>query len=70
VSDTLRVRTVARVLEMSLPERVALALSLGDQDRDLFARVNGIDPCEAVRRLRARRSHGRLPSVAAEPVAR
>lgn len=63
VADDLRRRTLAQVLALPMAARVELALSLGDDDLDLFMRVNGLDRDEARRRLRAQRQCGRLPSV-------
>jgi len=65
VADDVRRATTARVLEMSVPERIALALALGDQDLALFARMNNLDGEEALRRLRAQRQRGRTPSACA-----
>jgi hypothetical protein len=66
VADDLRRLTRARILEMSVPARVQLALSLGDDDLDLFVRSSGLDRADARRRLRASRARGRrLPSTAA-----
>jgi hypothetical protein len=65
VADDLRIRTLERVLEMPVSRRIALALSLGDDDLDLFVRTSGLDRAEARHRLRARRVHGRAPSAAA-----
>lgn len=66
VADDLRLRTLARVLEMPVPARIALALSLGDDDLELFVRSSGLDRVEAIGRLRAGRAHGRrIPSAAA-----
>jgi len=59
VADDLRVRTLARVLEMPVAARIRLALSLGDDDLDLFVRSSGLDRADALGRLRARRAHGR-----------
>jgi hypothetical protein len=64
VADDLRRQTLAHVLTLSLTARVDLALSLGDDDLDLFARTSGLDRDEARRRLRAQRHIGRVPSVA------
>jgi hypothetical protein len=65
VADDLRRRTLERVLAMTISERIALALSLGDQDVALFARMSGLNSDEAGRRIRARRGYGRAPSTAA-----
>jgi hypothetical protein len=64
VADDLRRQTLAHVLALPLPARVELALSLGDDDLDLFARTSGLGRDEARRRLRAQRQIGRAPSVA------
>jgi hypothetical protein len=42
-------------------------LALGDDDLDLFVRASGLDRAEALRRLRAGRRRGRLPSRCADP---
>ena len=67
VVDDLRRRTLAQVLALPMTARVELALSLGDDDLDLFMRVSGLDRDEARRRLRAQRQRGRLSSVASSP---
>lgn len=63
VADDLRARTTARVLAMTVPARIALALALGDDDLDLFMRSSGLGRSGALRRLRARRQEGRTPSA-------
>ncbi len=63
VADALRRRTLAEVLELTPAARIELALALGDDDLDLFARTNGLGRDEARRRLRAQRQVGRAPSV-------
>jgi hypothetical protein len=68
VADDLRRRTVAHVLELTPMARIELALSLGDDDLESFARVNGLEYDEARRRLCAQRQIGRAASVAASPV--
>jgi hypothetical protein len=65
VADELRVRNSAHVLRLSVPERIALALSLGDEDLTRFSELNRLDPASARARLRATRSRGRRASVAA-----
>ena len=65
VADALRARTITQVLAMSPGERIALALSLGDDDLELFIRASGLDRGEALGRLRAGRRHGRTPSRSA-----
>ena len=69
VADGLRAGTRALVRELSVPERIALALSLGDDDLELFVRSSGLDREAALRRLRAQRAHGRRRSCSADPVA-
>jgi hypothetical protein len=64
VADELRVRNVERVLELPVGERVALALSLGDDDAAIYAKTNAIELSAAIARLRASRSRGRRPSAA------
>ncbi len=64
VADDLRLRTLARVLALTVPARIQLALSLGDDDLDWFVRTSGLARESARQRLRAQRSRGRTPSVA------
>jgi hypothetical protein len=65
VADALRARTITQVLAMSPGERIALALSLGDDDLELFVRASGLNRAEALKRLCAGRRQGRTPSRAA-----
>ena len=62
LADALRARTVAQVLALPIRARIALALSLGDDDLELFVRASGLDRASALARLRAGRRHGRTPS--------
>ena len=62
VARELRARTVARVLDMPVTERIALALFLGDEDLAVFVRSSGLEEAEARRRLRTQRQRGRTPS--------
>jgi hypothetical protein len=66
VADDLRARTRARVMEMPIRERIQLALTLGERDIEIFVRSTGVDRHEALRRLRARRRRGRIPSACAD----
>jgi hypothetical protein len=59
VADDLRSGTRERVLAMTVPARIALALSLGDEDLDRFASTSGLLPHEALSILRAQRARGR-----------
>ncbi len=65
LADTLRAETVARVLAMTVEERIALALSLGDDDLALYVRATGADVATARRQLHSRRQRGRIPSACA-----
>lgn len=62
VADALRAQTAARLQAMSVAERIALALALGDQDLERFVRASGLPREEALRRLRAGRQRGRAHS--------
>ena len=65
VADDLRSRTTASVLAMSVHQRIALALSLGDDDLAVFVRASGLERSAALRHLRENRVHGRTPSACA-----
>lgn len=64
VADDLRRDTAARVGQLSVQERIALALSLGDADLDLYIKASGKHRHEALRDLRAQRDRLRAPSCA------
>ncbi len=69
VADGLRVRTSEAVLRLPLQARIALALSLGDADLDLYIRTSGLDRAAALTRLRAQRSRDRANySRSADPL--
>ena len=59
VVDDLRERTRLQVLAMPASARIALALSLGDQDLELFMRASRLDRPDALRTLCAQRASGR-----------
>ena len=65
VADQLRAETRARVLDLPIAARIALALHLGDEDAALYATHAGLPIDEARRRLRTQRAHGRVFSLAA-----
>jgi len=65
IADGLREQTIARVLALTVAERIALAFRLGDDDLSLYVRASGLEGDEARRRLRARRQIGRTPSRSA-----
>jgi len=62
IAGALRTDTHRRVLEMPIRDRIALALSLGDDDLGRFMRASGLDETDARRRLTAQRQRGRRPS--------
>jgi hypothetical protein len=64
-ADDLRQRTREQVLAFSASARIAIALSLGDDDLALFMGVSRMPRDLALRHVRAQRSRGRLPSAAA-----
>jgi hypothetical protein len=66
VAEFLRARTRAQVLALPAGQRIQLALALGDDDADRYARREGLDRIEAARRLHDRRAHGRRTSAAAD----
>lgn len=65
VVDDLRRDTVRRVLALPAPERIALALSLGDEDLARYVAHSGLDVDDARQRLHAQHARGRTPSRAA-----
>jgi hypothetical protein len=66
VADELRARTVAQVLALPVPDRIELALTLGDDDLALFLRTSGMAPGAALGVLRAQRQRRRIPSASAQ----
>lgn len=67
VADQLRRDIVERVRAMTVSQRIALALSLGEADLDLYMRTTGKSREDALRELSARRRLGRVASRAASP---
>ncbi len=68
VADELRKETAASVLRMPVADRIALALSLGDDDLSLYMRAAGLGRDEALMQLRQQRARGRaVRSHAAAP---
>jgi hypothetical protein len=67
VADDLRRETSMRVAHLTVPERIALALSLGDADLTLYMKTSGKNRLDALRALRAQRARLRTPSGAAAP---
>ena len=64
VGSTARRATNEFVAAMSIPDRMTLALALGDEDIRLFMAANHVDRPEAIARIRRARHHGRRRSVA------
>ena len=65
IADDLRRDTAARVSRLSVQERIALALYLGDADLDLYIKTSGKNRNQALSDLRAQRARLRTPSRAA-----
>ena len=65
VADSLRRDTHERVLRLSVAGRIALALSLGDADLDIYIKTSGKTRDQALRDLSAQRAKGRTMSHAA-----
>ncbi len=61
VADRHRKDDAAALAILSPAERVALALDLGDQDREIFRNAAGLSEEAALRELRRRRQTGRVP---------
>ena len=62
VADILRLDSARRVAQLSVGERIDLALRLGDEDVALYRAAHGVTDAEARRALRRARAAGRLPS--------
>ena len=65
VADQLRRDTADRVGRLSVAERIALALAIGDDDLALYMQASGKNRESALRDLRAQRARGRTPSRSA-----
>jgi hypothetical protein len=65
VADDLRRETATHLARLSVMERIALALSLGDQDLSLYMKTSGRSRPDALRDFRAQRARLRTPSRAA-----
>jgi len=64
VADDLRDDSARAVARLSVAERIALALRLGDEDVALYRRAHGVSEADARRALARVRAVGRLPSRA------
>lgn len=65
VADELRKDAERDVSRLSVSERVALALALGEQAVSIYASANGVSREEARRTLRRNAQAGRRPSAVA-----
>jgi len=65
VADELRLEDLNATLALSVAERVALALHLGEQAVATYAAANGVSPDQARRILRRNNQIGRRPSAVA-----
>jgi hypothetical protein len=62
VADDLRSELREKMRELSVQERLDLALRLGEESLELFRQANGLDRQTAIRLLQRRRQAGRTPS--------
>jgi len=62
VADQLRRETWEQVRRLTVRERLALALSLGDDDLRLFSKARNVDLESAIALLRRGRQNGRRRS--------
>jgi hypothetical protein len=62
VADDLRAELREETNRLSLDERIALALRLGEEGVERFRLANGLDRETAIRLLERRRQAGRTPS--------
>ena len=63
MADELKKRERSRFLLLSVPERLDLIFTLGDEDLDLVCGAQGLDPKEGLALVRRRRQEGRRPSA-------
>jgi len=62
VADDLRDELREKMRQLSVQERLDLALHLGEESLELFRQANGLDRKTAIRLLQRRRQAGRRPS--------
>ena len=67
VADDLRRETRRRLATLTIDERIALALRLGDDDVALFCAVHKVEESSARARFAQTRAVGRRPSVVNQP---
>lgn len=63
VADEVRERDRRDVARLSVDERIALALRLGELDLELYCGSRGLDRGSGLRRLRQQRQQGRVFSA-------
>jgi hypothetical protein len=63
VADEVRERDRRDVARLSVDERIALALRLGELDLGLYCSGSGLDRSHGLRRLRQQRQQGRAHSA-------
>ncbi|HLX06489.1 MAG TPA: hypothetical protein VKY89_01365 [Thermoanaerobaculia bacterium] len=63
MADEVRERDRRDVARLSVDERIALALRLGELDLELYCSGNGLDRGSGLRRLRQQRQQGRALSA-------
>ena len=61
MADELKKREREAILALSVPERMALSLSLGERELERLCQAQGLDRREAIRLLQRRRQAGRIP---------
>ena len=62
VADDLREELQEQTLRLSVEERMALALRLGERGLELYRQAHGLDRETALRQLQRQRQVGRTPS--------
>lgn len=67
LADGLRSELSATVARLSIPERIELALRLGDEDVARYQSAHNVDEATARRALRRARAVGRLASRSNNP---
>lgn len=63
VADDLRREQLARLATLSMTERIALSVRLGEEAAQMYADMHGVSQTEAKRELQRQRQVGRRPSA-------
>jgi hypothetical protein len=61
VADDLRREQLARLATLSMAERIALSVRLGEEAAQMYANMHGVSLTEAKRELQCQRQVGRRP---------